>query len=192
MDIVFDRITKSYGPKKVLDGFSAVIPEGKTTAILAPSGAGKTTLLRILTGLEKPDSGSVQGMEGKRISMVFQEDRLLLHANAVRNILLAAPSKTIEECRELLTELGIAAGDQENGPVMNFSGGMKRRVAIARALMADGNLLILDEPFRGLDPETKQKVMDCCLWRSAGKTVILVTHDESETRAMQADKILHL
>jgi len=69
---------------------------------------------------------------------------------------------------------------------------MKRRVAIARALAADGNLLLLDEPFRGLDPETKEKVMECCLRRSSGKTVILVTHDESETAAMRADRIIRL
>ncbi len=169
-----------------------MIPEGKTTAVLAPSGAGKTTLLRILTGLEKPDSGSVQGLEGKKISMVFQEDRLLLHASAVRNILLTAPQLTAAECRELLTEMGIAERDQEKEPVLNFSGGMKRRVAIARALAADGNLLLLDEPFRGLDPETKEKVMECCLRRSSGKTVILVTHDESETAAMRADRIIRL
>ena len=192
MDIVIDRISKSYGGKLVLDGFSAVIPEGKTTAVLAPSGAGKTTLLRILTGLEKPDSGSVQGLEGKKISMVFQEDRLLLHASAVGNILLTAPQLPAAECRELLTEMGIAERDQEKEPVLNFSGGMKRRVAIARALAADGNLLLLDEPFRGLDPETKEKVMECCLRRSSGKTVILVTHDESETAAMRADRIIRL
>ena len=114
--------------------------------------------------------------------MVFQEDRLLLHASAVRNILLTAPQLTAAECRELLTEMGIAERDQEKEPVLNFSGGMKRRGAIARAL----------EPFRGLDPETKEKVMECCLRRSSGKTVILVTHDESETAAMRADRIIRL
>ena len=74
--IVMDRLCKSYGDKAVLQDFSAVLPLGETTSLMAPSGAGKTTLLRLLMGLEKPDSGRILGLEGLRLSAVFQEDRL--------------------------------------------------------------------------------------------------------------------
>ena len=144
MDIRIENICKAYGEKQVLAGFSHIFPEGKTTCIFGPSGCGKTTLLRLIAGLALPDSGAIAGAEGKKISAVFQEDRLFLELSAERNILLTAKSGfTRADARALLAELGLEA---EAAPVRSFSGGMRRRVAIARALAAEYDLLLLDEP----------------------------------------------
>ena len=175
-------IDKAYGDKQVLEHVNLTLPQGEITALMGASGRGKTTLLRILMGLESADRGEVTGMETVRISAVFQEDRLLNRLTAEGNLLFVA--ETEEQKREipaLLQELGLG---NETEAVVNFSGGMKRRLAIARALLAEYDLLVLDEPFRGLDEETKANVMDVVRRRSEGKTVLLVTHDEHEATAL--------
>ena len=156
---------------------------------MGASGRGKTTLLRIVMGLERADSGDVPEMKTVRISAVFQEDRLLERLTAEGNLcFVATHAEQIEEIPQLLRELGL--GD-ETGAAATFSGGMKRRLAIARALLADYDLLVLDEPFRGLDETTKRQTMEAVRRRSAGKTVLLVTHDEDEARAF-AKKIIRI
>ena len=186
MNLRIEGLVKQYDGRRVLDGFSAEFPEGKTTAILAPSGAGKTTLLRILCGLEKPDAGAIRGMEGRRLSVVFQEDRLLPDSDAVSNIRLAAPASEEKECRQLLSALRIPEWEQRGKPVREFSGGMRRRTAIARALAVPADFYLFDEPFRGLDEETKSCVIACVREKTRGKTVLLVTHDEREAAEMGA------
>ncbi len=186
MNLRIEGLVKQYDGRRVLDGFSAEFPEGKTTAILAPSGAGKTTLLRILCGLERPDAGTIRGMEGRRLSAVFQEDRLLPDSDAVSNIRLVAPACEVEECRQLLSALRIPAQEQRGKPVREFSGGMRRRTAIARALAVKADLYLFDEPFRGLDEDTKLCAVACVREKTREKTVILVTHDEREAAEMDA------
>ena len=187
--IRIDSLCKSYEGKPVLRNFSAVIEPGKTTALMAPSGSGKTTLLRILMGLEQPDGGTVEGMEGLRISAVFQEDRLCENLSCADNIRLINPAHSREEVRKALETFGLDCPDRK---ARELSGGMRRRVAILRALLAPYDLLLLDEPFRGLDRERKEGVMAqtcrCC----RGRTVLLVTHDETELTAMQAENLLKL
>lgn len=182
-------ICKAFGDKQVLKDLSFSIPEGEVTAVMGPSGCGKTTLLRILLGLETADSGTVTGRESRRVSAVFQEDRLLLRLTAAGNLRFVAETEAQRrEIPALLMEMGLT---QETGPAAEFSGGMKRRLAIARALLAEYDLLVLDEPFRGLDRETKARVMAAVRRRSAGKTVLLVTHDEAEARAW-TDRVVTL
>lgn len=174
-------IGKRFGEKEVLRGLTVTIPEGEVTALMGASGCGKTTLLRILMGLETADSGTITGLAGRRISAVFQEDRLLLRLTAEGNLRFVAETEAQRrEIMPLLAEMGLA---EERGAAADFSGGMKRRLAIARALLAEYDLLLLDEPFRGLDGETRARVMDAVRRRSAGKTVLLVTHDEAEAHA---------
>ncbi len=183
------NISKAFGEKQVLKDFSLAIPEGQVTALMGPSGCGKTTLLRVILGLEMADSGEIIGTENRRISAVFQEDRLLTRLTAEGNLrFVAEREEQLRQIPLLLREMGLA---HEREPAATFSGGMKRRLAIARALLADYDLLVLDEPFRGLDEETKGQVMETVRRRSAGKTVLLVTHDEEEARTM-TDRIVRL
>lgn len=188
-DIIIRHLNKSYGGNPVLKDLSALIPAGKLTAVMAPSGTGKTTLLRILAGLEKPDSGEITGLSGLRVSMVFQEDRLIDSLDAAANIRITAPGLTEQETEKALIETGLAEAVHQK--TSDLSGGMKRRVAVLRALLARYDLLLLDEPFTGLDTETKEKVIRTLLQRAAGKTVILVTHDPADAERMHAaEKIM--
>ena len=189
-DLIIRDLCKTYNGKTVLDRLNLTIPAGKTTAILAPSGYGKTTLLRCLMGLETADSGTIEGLEGIRVSVVFQEDRLLEGFGAEANIRLCSPEASGEQVREGLRAFSL--GDAEGKPVSAFSGGMKRRVSLLRALMAPYDLLLLDEPFHGLDEELREQIMEETSRRSHGKTVILVTHDPYEAERMQAVQMVHL
>lgn len=190
MDIIISGLSKKFGEKKIIENLSVRIKENTFTSIMAPSGWGKTTLLRILAGLETADEGRIEGLENKRISMVFQEDRLCSNLNAVRNVRLVC-QKEIEEkmiCEEL-EKIGLK-GNEKN-PVEKLSGGMKRRVAIVRAIMIPYDLLMLDEPFSGLDDNNKRIVIEYIKEKSQGKTVIIVTHEEEEAKAI-GEKIIHL
>lgn len=181
-DIVIRNLNKSFGAKTVLSGLSCRFPEAETSAVTAPSGAGKTTLLRILMGLERPDSGEIEGLDGKKISAVFQEDRLCENLSAAANIRLASPALSRERAVDALNDLGL--GESANSRVRTLSGGMKRRVAILRALMCQWDVLILDEPFKGLDDELKARTVEYVRRLASGKTVILVTHDSGEIAMM--------
>lgn len=177
-NIVIDRLTKSYGEVVALPPFSAGIPAGEVTSLLGPSGCGKTTLLRLLIGLEVPSGGSFLGMP-ERVSVVFQEDRLLPEFSTVGNIQAVVGKQVSEQAiLEMLGALGLAGW--EKTPVRELSGGMRRRVAIARALLFPAEVILMDEPFKGLDEETKERVMTLVQERTQGKTLLLVTHDERE------------
>lgn len=185
-DIIVDNVRKAYGDNVVLDSFSCIIPGGRVTCIDGPSGCGKTTLLNIISGLEKPDSGSVSGVPSK-ISFVFQEDRLCESFNAVSNVRMVCSRFIKDQDIEIqLSKIGI---DNMKVPVRDFSGGMKRRVAIVRAVCYNADCVFLDEPFKGLDDETKKTVMDYVLKSTEGKTVICVTHDKSEALYLGSDFI---
>lgn len=183
-----NNIVKMYGDKKVINNLNLEIKEGEIVAIMGPSGCGKTTLLNILAGLTKFDSGSI---ENQMIcnSMVFQENRLCELSTAIENVLLASRSDKTDDAFELLKELGLS--DVADKQVVNLSGGMKRRIAIARAVISDSKLILLDEPFTGLDESNKKKVMECVKNRVQGKTVVFVTHDIKEAEFM-TDKVLCL
>lgn len=179
-----EGISKSYGDKKVLDNFSMEIKEGCINSITGKSGCGKTTLLRILMGLETADTGSGDVFSGYKKSAVFQENRLCENLSVYGNLWMTAPGYTAEELETELSQIGLSGCGYQK--VCELSGGMKRRVAILRALLADYEVLFLDEPFKGLDEETKQKVMDYTREKIRGKTVFLVTHVEKEIEQMQA------
>ena len=186
-DIRISHLSKAFDGKAVLRQFSAVIPTGSVTAVMGPSGSGKTTLLRILMGLERADSGEITGLDGLKLSAVFQEDRLMEQLTAVQNIRLVSPAVTAAQALALLGALRMdAPADQ---PVRELSGGMKRRVALARALLAPYDLLLLDEPFKGLDEDTRAHVMGVVRDAVRGKTVVLVTHDPLEAEALDASVI---
>ena len=177
-NIVIDNLTKSYGPKLALPPFSCALEAGETVCLLGQSGCGKTTLLRLLLGLETPTGGTVSGLPD-RISAVFQEDRLCPSFSAVTNIASALGRQVSrEKIADLLSGMGLS--DALLKPVRELSGGMQRRVAIARSLLYPADLYLMDEPFKGLDEDTRKMVMDTVLTRTQGKTLLVVTHDPEE------------
>ncbi len=175
-DIVIRHLSKAYDGKQVLQDVSLTLPAGKCTCIMGPSGCGKTTLMHILCGLVKQDEGDITGLPEK-IAVVFQENRLTEPFSALENVTLVNDSQK-EKARALLCSLGLEESLHQK--VSALSGGMKRRVAIARALCFDAPFLVMDEPFKGLDESTKEQVMDTVLRETAGKTLLLITHDEEE------------
>lgn len=187
-DIVIRGLCKSFRGKAVLRNVSGTLAAGRVTGLMAPSGAGKTTLLRILMGLEQADSGRIDGLDGIRLSAVFQEDRLCGQLDGVSNLRLVAPTLSRADARKAMKAVGLA--NCIGQPTRELSGGQRRRVAILRGLLADYDLLVLDEPFRGLDQETRQLVMEDTRRRCAGQTVLLVTHDPAELEALGAKELL--
>lgn len=197
------HLTKTFEDKSVLDDVSLTFEEGKVTAIMGPSGQGKTTMARIIAGLETADSGRVfcdgtdssgagERYAGKRCAggtaFLFQEDRLMPWLNIYDNITIGGgDSNRIKElARQLEIERELWKLPDE------LSGGQRHRAALARTFAADTPLMILDEPFRGLDAALKERIIDR-LWESetAGKTVILITHS-AEDAGRLADKVVEL
>lgn len=187
--ITVKNLNKHFDDKKVIDNFSVVLKEGRITTIMGTSGCGKTTFAMILLGLLAPDSGTVEGLEGKRISAVFQEDRLIEHLSAIENIkLVMGDDPDVDEIKRELAEVELE-GALITKPTSQLSGGQRRRVAIVRAMMAESDFICLDEPFKGLDAETKQKVMSYVKRKVEGKTVLLITHDIEERQFFEGDFI---
>lgn len=185
MDIVLKNIKKSYNGKPVLRDFNAVIREGGRYGLHGPSGCGKTTLMRILLGLESEDSGEITGAREQRAGVVFQEDRLCEGISAEANAAIGLPKK--RRLDGVFAEVGLEGC--AHMPVNKMSGGMRRRVALLRALLAPGSLLILDEPFNGLDDETRLLCAHFINNHANGRTVLLVTHDEREPGMLEADTV---
>ncbi|MCR4620717.1 MAG: ATP-binding cassette domain-containing protein [Clostridiales bacterium] len=183
------NLSKSFGDRIVLNNFSCDFPFEETTCVMGESGCGKTTLLRILMGLEKADAGKIEIPDGQRMTAVFQEDRLINHFSALGNCRLVSSKKKDDENRKLLLDLGLSGSMDIQ--VKKLSGGMARRVAIARCLSSEGDIYIMDEPFKGLDSVTKRQVMDVIKRKTSGKTLIIVTHDRDEAEYM-GGKVLNL
>ena len=169
-DIIIRGLCKSFGEKAVLCNVSG------------------TTLLRILMGLERADSGRIDGLNGLCISAVFQEDRLCNQLDGVSNLRLVTPAIGRAEAANAMKAVGLS--DCIGQPIRELSGGQRRRVAILRGLLADYDFLILDEPFRGLDRETKRLVMEDTRRRCMERTVLLVTHDAAELEVLGVTELL--
>ena len=184
-DIVIRSLSKAFDGKPALQGFSATLPAGQVSCIMAPSGGGKTTLLRILLGLEAADSGEICGLAGLRLSAVFQEDRLLENLSPVANIRLVNPRRPRGEVLAALAAVRLSGcADQ---PARELSGGMRRRVAILRALLAEWDVLLLDEPFKGLDGAARDRTAQYLLRHRNGAAVLCVTHDRADAAALGAE-----
>ena len=184
MRLSVEHLYKAYDGRPVLRDVHFTADSG-VTCVMAPSGAGKTTLLRILLGLETPDGGTIRGLEEVRISAVFQEDRLLEHLTGPENlrfVLGSAYDETVSAA--LLKRLGLT--DFSTKLVREYSGGMKRRLALARSLSVPFDLLVLDEPFTGLDEENRRRAMECIRAAAEGKTVLLVTHGVEDAAGLAA------
>ncbi len=184
--IILENINKSFDEKTVLRNLSAEFDYGEVSCLMGKSGCGKSTLLNIIMGLLKQDSGTLKGVPPK-ISAVFQEDRLCEEFSAYTNIRLSCPDDKKDEIIPTLRLLGL--GDSIDKKVSTLSGGMKRRVAIIRAILSDWDLLIMDEPFKGLDENTRLDVINFVREKTQGKSVIMVTHDEEDIKDIKGRKI---
>lgn len=169
------HVSKSYSGKKVLRDVTARYERGKTYFFRSPSGSGKTTLLRLIAGLEKPDGEmAADGIRrhGSRISMVFQEDRLCEEYSALVNVDMVTGDR--EKSREHLCQL--LAQEELDRPCRELSGGMKRRVAVARAMAAGGDVILLDEPYGGLDEESRRRTRRYIHRCGANSALLVATH----------------
>jgi NitT/TauT family transport system ATP-binding protein len=186
MSIEIKNLDKAYDRQIIFDDFSLSIETDVITGITGPSGAGKTTLLRLLAGLEKPDSGTIAGLEEGDLSYIFQEPRLLPWRTVRENLRFVCPQghdrkKAFEDEIDIMLDLVGLAEAQKLYPHA-LSGGMKQRVSIARAFLVPSSLLIMDEPFISLDPDLKDRLMELflSLWKKRKRTVLFVSHDPSE------------
>lgn len=183
--MIFARdLTVRFGEKTVLDRFSIALPGEGITALSGPSGCGKTTLLRVLGGLEKPETGTVEG--AKETAFLFQEDRLLPWRTVEQHILDVLPKARHGEASRWLA-LAELTGEEGAYPA-SLSGGMGRRLALARTLALGGDLYLLDEPFTGVDTLRAGRMMEDI--RTLGKPVVLASH-EAEILA-RCDRVIYL
>ena len=188
-------ISKKYGHVKVLDEFSYSFKNNKITCLYGPSGCGKTTLLNIIAGIDK-SSGTIEFAGNKRVSYIFQEDRLLPWKTVLENVCFVLEGsfdshQIIEQAKKYLSSVGL--GEHLEKYPSELSGGMKRRVSIARAFAYPSEVLLMDEPFKGLDKKLKLNIIEDFLkvWVEDKRTVILVTHDEEEAKHL-SNEILYL
>ena len=173
----------AFGDKTVLRDCGFSLGAGEHLALMGPSGCGKTTLLRIALGLQMPDSGSVR-CDALRPAAVFQEPRLLPWRTALENVVL--PLKTGREAQGIALswldrmELKDAAELYPD----ELSGGMQQRVSIARAMAVQPDFLVLDEAFKGLDTELRERVLNLLAGALKDTAVLLATHSEEEAEAL--------
>lgn len=179
--IRINDLSFSYGNKQIFDRLTLTLPEKGAVCLMGKSGCGKSTLLKLIAGLLVPDSGSITGTEGVKTAFVFQEDRLLPGRSALENVALVSSR---ESAALWLRKFGITDSDTLPGML---SGGMQRRVALARAMAYGGELLILDEPFKGLDEALREKVIREI--RGVFPLTVVSTHDSSDAEDLNASVI---
>lgn len=187
--ITVTNLSKSYEDKQLFSHLSFEIPQGGVYAILGPSGCGKTTLFRLLSGLETPDEGEIVLAAQARVAYMFQEPRLLPTATVYQNLACLFSKNTIvkEEIFEWLDRVGLQ-GCERLYPDQ-LSGGMRTRVSLARALCYNPDILLLDEPFNGLDVKTRDEMIALVLRYTKDKTVLMITHQKEEVKKMGAIEI---
>ncbi len=182
--IELKNVSFSYDDLQVLNNFNLTASDGECVQLYGVSGSGKTTVARIILGLETADNGQI--IVPQKISAVFQEDRLLENVDVQKNVRLALTKEQYVFADKLLKEFGLY--DVRKKRVSTLSGGMKRRVALVRAIAYDGDALILDEPFNGLDSENK-KIAASIIKReflNKNKPVLLITHVKEDAELLNA------
>lgn len=169
----------SYENKPVFQNYSAEFSDG-ITCLMGASGEGKTTLMKLMAGLLKPDRGTID-IGNRKVSFMFQEDRLLPWLNVRENILLVTDKE--KEADAMLAELGIDG----NLKIDELSGGMARRVAMIRCLLFESDMLMMDEPFKGMDESLMKKAAAIIIRQN--KPAVVSTHSLDEVKALDAEVI---
>ena len=167
---MLEGVSKRYGDRQVLEQFSAAYLPGQIYYLTSPSGSGKTTLLRLIAGLVKPDAGEIR--RTGECSMLFQEDRLCETCSAVKNVELVTGDAAAAR-RALRQVLGEEELDR---PCAELSGGMKRRVALVRAMEAQAGIVLLDEPYTGMDAGTRERAEAYIRLRQRERVIVIATH----------------
>lgn len=188
MLVSFQKVSLRLGEKEVLRDFSLDLQNKGIYGVIGPSGCGKTTLLNLIQGFLQPDGGEI-ALFSDRISAVFQENRLLPWYTVYQNIALAARRPVGREEVEALLRRLCMPGELDSLPG-SLSGGMARRVALARALLSESDILLLDEPFKGVDMACKRQCEKTLQALSGGRLTLLVTHDPGEAAALCDTAIL--
>ena len=180
------NLSLSYGEKEVLKNFSIQLPLRGITALQGPSGCGKTTLLRLIGGLERPESGHIEGISPRETAFLFQENRLFPWRTVQQHLTDVMPRPDPAKAQELLILVELE-GEEALYPAQ-LSGGMGRRLALARALALESKLLLLDEPFAGVDPGRAERILGRL--KASGRAILLVSHEERVLS--MADRVVEL
>lgn len=206
-DLILEGVTRRYGAKTAVEDVSLTLRPGRITALLGPSGSGKSTLMRLIAGLEPLDAGTIRlgaevlsgpgsmaPPERRGVGLVFQDYALFPHLSVLDNVAfglsgLSGRQKT-ERAAALLEQVGLA--DRAGSWPHDLSGGEQQRVALMRALAREPRVLLLDEPFSGLDRHLKTAVRDFLFpaLRASGAAVAIVTHDVEEALLLADDLVL--
>lgn len=190
MELKVNHLSKSFGTLNVFMQVNLSLHSGQVYCLMGSSGSGKTTFLRILLELEEADSGSMEGLQGTRASAVFQENRLCESFTPVDNITMVIPGRSSRSRKQAREELlRLLPEEALSRPVSTLSGGMKRRVAIVRALSVPCDMILMDEPFTGLDENTKLTVIQYIKEKTRDKLVIISTHQEEDVALLNGTLI---
>ncbi len=177
--ISLQNVSFAYGENTILQNVFLTLTEG-AVCFTAPSGSGKTTLLRLLAELERPQNGAVL-RQGERVAVLFQENRLFPWLTVEQNVALACPKGDVAPYLEAV-EL---TADKDKYPE-ELSGGMQRRAALARALAFNGDVLLLDEPFTGLDNDLRERIAKAITERFRPRCTVLITHSPEDAALLNA------
>ena len=182
--IEIQHLSVKLGDKQIFQDLNVDLTDEGIVLVSGESGIGKTTLLRVLCGLQKPDQGVVAGLTGRRISVVFQEPRLLEHLSALANVSIVSDKTTADR---LLKQLNLT--NERRLKAGSLSGGQKQRVSVARAFAFSNDVVLLDEPFTGLDEQNKERVADLI---NSARLAVVVTHEPSDAALLNIDRKISL
>lgn len=206
-EVRISHVSKAYGDQQVLKNLSFTLAPGAHYCLMAPSGGGKTTLLNLINRTARIDEGTIEGVP-LRIGMVFQEDRLCDDYNIITNVMITMKGtqerkKTGEadtQTSKCISRTEAAAWIRKEAlhilpeecldkPVRELSGGMKRRCAVLRAMLSEADMIIMDEPFAGLDEENRRRTAEYTLQKLNGRTLLVTTHRGEDVELLGAVKV---
>lgn len=181
--LCLEGVRRAHGDNAVLEDLSLCVAPGERVCLMAPTGSGKTTALSVLMGLDQPDRGSVSAPQ--RIGAVLQASSLIEGLTASQNVLMCAGADVSAQDTDAALDELLPEGSAHLGAA-ELSGGMKRLTEIVRALSSDGAAIVLDEPFAGLDVESRERACAFILDHLEGRPLIVATHDERDAQLLDA------